>query len=138
MGLLEGFPELSNLDDKKWEDLVQETRILLARYGKDWTDHNVHDPGITFIELFAWLAEMQIYQLNKITDANYEKFLKLVGIYPAEAEPARVDINFNGATGEIKAGDSFFAEIGGKIYFVTEEDLKPISAKLTKIITVAD
>ena len=139
MGLLEGFPELSNLDDKKWEDLVREARILLARYGKDWTDHNVHDPGITFIELFAWLAEMQIYQLNKITDANYEKFLKLVGIYPAEAEPARVDINFNGATGEIKAGDSFFTEIGGeKIYFETQEDLKPISAKLTKIITVAD
>ncbi|MFZ3384004.1 MAG: putative baseplate assembly protein [Candidatus Methanoperedens sp.] len=139
MGLLEGFPELSNLDDKKWEDIVEEARILLARYGKEWTDHNIHDPGITFIELFAWLAEMQIYQLNKITDANYEKFLKLVGIYPADAESARVDINFNGATEELKSGDSFLVEIGGeKIYFETQEDLKPVSAKITKIITVAD
>ena len=139
MGLLEGFPELSNLDDKKWDDLVQEARILLARYGKDWTDHNVHDPGITFIELFAWLAEMQIYQLNRITDANYEKFLKLVGICPADAESARVDINFNGATVEIKAGDPFVTEIGGeKIFFEAEEDLKPVTAKLTNIITIAD
>jgi hypothetical protein len=139
MGLLEGFPELANLDDKKWDELVEEARILLARYGKDWTDHNIHDPGITFIELFAWLAEMQIYQLNRVTDANYKKFLKLVGIYPADIEPARVDITFRDATEEIKAGESLVTEIGGeKIYFETEENLTPTSARLKKIITVTD
>lgn len=136
MGLLEGFPELSNLDDKKYNELVDEARILLARYGKDWTDHNVHDPGITFIELFAWLAEMQVYQLNRVTDANYKKFLKLAGIYPADVEPARVDISFKDATNEIKAGEKIFTEIGGeKIHFETEENLVPTSAILKKILT---
>ncbi len=139
MGLLEGFPELINLDDKKWEDLVDDARRLLARYGKDWTDHNVHDPGITFVELFAWLAEMQIYHLNRVTDANYKKFLKLVGIYPAGAEPARVDISFKDVTGDINAGEPFLVEIGGeKIYFETEEKLIPTSAVIKKIITITD
>jgi hypothetical protein len=73
MGLIDAFP--SNLDDKKFDDIVNEARILLARYGKEWTDYNISDPGITFIELFAWLAEMQIYQLNRVTDENYRKFV---------------------------------------------------------------
>lgn len=138
MSLLEGFPELANLDDKKFDELVEEARTLLARYGKDWTDHNIHDPGITFIELFAWLAEMQIYQLNRVTEANYKKFLKLAGICQADVQPARVDITFRDATEEIKAGKSFVTEIGGeKICFETEENLTPVPAKLKKIITIA-
>ncbi|HEY9206929.1 MAG TPA: putative baseplate assembly protein [Candidatus Methanoperedens sp.] len=139
MGLLEGFPELANLDNKKWDELVEEARLLLARYSKDWTDHNIHDPGITLIELFAWLAEMQIYQLNRVTDANYTKFLKLVGIYPADIEPARVDVTFGDATNEIKEGESLVVEFGGeKIYYETEEKLIPTSAEIKKIITVTD
>jgi hypothetical protein len=47
-------------------DLVQEARALIPRRAPAWTDHNVHDPGITFIELFAWLVEMQLYQLNRV------------------------------------------------------------------------
>ena len=69
-----------NLDDKKFEELVKEAVARIPIYAPDWTDHNVHDPGITFIELFAWLAEMQIYRLNRISDESYWKFLTLVGI----------------------------------------------------------
>ena len=71
-----------NLDDKKFEELVKEAVSRISIYAPEWewTDHNIHDPGITFIELFAWLVEMQIYRLNRITDESYRKFLTLVGI----------------------------------------------------------
>jgi len=68
---------LDNLDDKTYAQLVEEARKRIPIYAPRWTDHNIHDPGITLMELFAWLTEMQIYRLNKITDASYREFFQL-------------------------------------------------------------
>ena len=74
---------LTNLDDRRWADLVEEGRTLIPFYAPEWTDHNIHDPGITLIELFAWLAEMDIFRLNRISERHVRKFLSLVNIHPA-------------------------------------------------------
>ncbi|NIM10477.1 MAG: hypothetical protein GTO45_00665 [Candidatus Aminicenantes bacterium] len=80
---------LENLDNRTFEQLVEEAKKRIPIYAPQWTDFNLHDPGITLIELFAWLTEMQIYRLNKVTDESYRTFLKLVGILEAEdLEPA--------------------------------------------------
>jgi hypothetical protein len=73
---------LPNLDDRRWVDLVEEGRSLIPFYSTEWTDHNVHDPGITLIELFAWLAEMDIFQLDRIPERNLRAFLSLIGVRP--------------------------------------------------------
>src|SRR5262249_13064007 len=44
-----------------------------------WTDYNPSDPGITLVELFAWLAEMLVYRANQVTDAHVIAFLRLLG-----------------------------------------------------------
>jgi predicted phage baseplate assembly protein len=80
---------LPNLDDRTWADLVDEGRALIPVYGPEWTDHNAHDPGITLVELLAWVAEMDIYQLNQISDRERLKFLALVGVVPHPPRPAR-------------------------------------------------
>lgn len=85
---------LPNLDDRRWSDLVDEGRSLIPLYAPDWTDHNVHDPGITIMELFAWIAEMDIYQLNRISDRSKRKFLALVGITPKPPHAARTALSF--------------------------------------------
>jgi predicted phage baseplate assembly protein len=110
-----GLP-IPNLDDKSFDEIVQEARSLIARFAPEWTDHNVHDPGITFIELFAWLAEMQIYQLNRVTDTNYEKFLKLVGLSVIFAQPAHADITFGNVAAEmiVEAGTQVITEVAGE------------------------
>ncbi|HWS90127.1 MAG TPA: baseplate J/gp47 family protein [Pyrinomonadaceae bacterium] len=69
---------LPNLDDRRYADLVEEARSLIPTYAPEWTDHNESDPGITLIELFAYLAEMLLYRLNRVTDANRAAFLKLL------------------------------------------------------------
>ena len=68
---------LPNLDDKTFDVLIDEVTKLIPRQAAAWTDHNRHDPGMTLIELFGWLTEMQQYYLNRVRDENYLKFLKI-------------------------------------------------------------
>lgn len=70
--------QLPNLDDRTYDDLVEEARSLIPTYAPEWTNHNPSDPGITLIELFAYLTELLIYRLNRVTDANIVSFLKLL------------------------------------------------------------
>jgi predicted phage baseplate assembly protein len=106
-----GMP-IPDLDDKTFAQLVEEACALIPRHAPQWTDHNIHDPGITFIDLFAWLAEMMIYRLNRVTAAHYKKFLQLLGIYPFDARHSRVDITFDNVYSEktIKTGTQTFVK----------------------------
>ena len=80
------------LDLREFQDIVDEARRLIPRYTPEWTDHNVSDPGITLIELFAWMTEMTIYQLNRVPDHMYERFLELIGVRRHPPVPAAVDV----------------------------------------------
>ena len=46
------------LDDRTFQDIVDEAKRLIPRYCPEWTNHNVSDPGVALIELFAWMSEM--------------------------------------------------------------------------------
>jgi hypothetical protein len=69
---------LPDLDDRSYADLVAEARALIPALASDWTDHNSADPGITLVELFAWLTEMLLYRINQVTDNNRLAFLRLI------------------------------------------------------------
>jgi hypothetical protein len=69
---------LPNLDDRPYNDLVAEALSTIPAYAPEWTNHNPSDPGITLIELFAYLTDILLYRLNRVTDANRRKFLKLL------------------------------------------------------------
>ncbi|HEX5734701.1 MAG TPA: baseplate J/gp47 family protein [Blastocatellia bacterium] len=69
---------LPNLDDRTYADLMEEARGMIPAQAPEWTNHNASDPGITLLELFAYLTEMLIYRLNRVTDANVYAFLKLI------------------------------------------------------------
>jgi len=77
---------LQNLDDISFEDLVKEAKSLIPVYAPEWTNHNASDPGITLIELFAWLCEMIIYRIDQIPEQNYIHFLNLLGTKLEEGE----------------------------------------------------
>jgi hypothetical protein len=65
---------------------IRQGQALIPLYAREtWTDHNAHDPGITLMELFAWIAEMDIYQINRVPDRHKRKFLALVGTAAAGA-----------------------------------------------------
>ena len=69
---------LPNLDDRRYRDLVEEARSLIPSYAPEWTNHNPSDPGITLVEMFAYLTELLVYRVNRVTDDNIRAFLKLI------------------------------------------------------------
>ncbi len=85
---------LPNLDDRRWTDLVDEGRTSIPRFAPTWTDHNLHDPGITLIDLFAWLTEMTVFGLNRVTARHKRKFLALVNSLPHDPLAAHVMLGF--------------------------------------------
>src|SRR5689334_8752112 len=83
-----------DLDDRRFQDIVDEAKRRINRLCPEWTDHNVSDPGVALIELFAWMTEMTLYRLNQLPDRLYVKFLELVGVELFSAVPARADLLF--------------------------------------------
>jgi predicted phage baseplate assembly protein len=82
------------LDDRKFQDIVREARAKIPQYCPGWTDYNLSDPGITLIELFAWMTDMLLYRLNRVPEKNYIKFMDMIGLRLETAHPARADLTF--------------------------------------------
>ena len=78
-----------NMFDRRYADLVELGRSGLPSSAPAWTDHNAHDPGITLIELLAWVAEAQIYSLSKTRRDERQAYSTLMGVEPHGARPAR-------------------------------------------------
>lgn len=82
------------IDDRTFDDIVAEARTRIPRYTPEWTDFNDSDPGITLVQLFAWLSELLIYRMDQVPELNYLKFLELIGIELEPAAPAQAEIFF--------------------------------------------
>ncbi len=128
---------LPNLDDRTFEQIVEEAVNMIHSLAPDWTDENYHDPGITFIDMFAWLAEMQQYYLNRVTAKNELKFLKLLGIKLREAVSSVADVSFEGVPGPIRlpAGTRLAA---GDQPFETLEPVLLLPGEIEKILVFTD
>ena len=82
------------LDDRHFQDLVDEAKKRIPQYCKEWTDHNVSDPGVTLIELFAWMTDILLYRLNQVPDLHYIKFMEMLGIQLQPPVPATAPVSF--------------------------------------------
>jgi predicted phage baseplate assembly protein len=87
------LPEIV-LDDRGFQELVNEARLRIHRTCPEWSEHNVSDPGITLIELFAWMTDMLIYRVNRIPDKLHVALLELLGMRLAPPSSATVELRF--------------------------------------------
>lgn len=73
------------LDDRSYEQLRDELVQRIPVYAPEWTDFNASDPGITLIELFAFLGENLLFRFNQIPESTQLQFLRLldVPLHPA-------------------------------------------------------
>jgi predicted phage baseplate assembly protein len=132
-----------SLDDRRFQDIVDEAKRLIPRYCPEWTNHNLSDPGVALIELFAWMTDMFLYRLNQVPDRLYTKFLDLVGVelFPPqaagtgltfwlsapEAEPVTVPVGTEVATAPEPGADP--------VVFVTVRDLHIAQPELVGLLT---
>src|SRR5258708_5288754 len=98
----------------------------------DWRDHNPSDPGVTLVELFAWLAEMALYRMNRTTPEHRERYLDLVIDRP---EPATVPVAFTLAPARavpatVKAGTLLATDFrnGTRVIYETVGDAVMVKA----------
>jgi predicted phage baseplate assembly protein len=82
------------LDDRHFQDLVDEAKKRIPHYTKEWTDHNVSDPGVTLVELFAFMTDVLLYRLNQVPDLHYVRFLELLGVRLNPPQPAQSPVTF--------------------------------------------
>jgi predicted phage baseplate assembly protein len=82
------------LDDLRFQSLVDEARRRIIRYCPEWTEYNLSDPGITLIELFAYMTEALGYRLNQVPEKNYIRFLDMIGLQLQPASSARAELTF--------------------------------------------
>jgi len=83
-----------DLDDRRFQDLVDDAKRLVQQRCPEWTDHNVSDPGVTLIETFAFMVDQLLYRLNRVPDRHYVKFLELIGIRLFPPVAARAQVTF--------------------------------------------
>lgn len=121
---------VTNLDDRSFQDIVDEAKRLIPKYCPEWTNHNLSDPGVALIELFAWMTEMTLFRLNQVPDVFYTHMLNLLGFEPFPATAARADLTFwlssaIDSTAVVPVGTrvSTVGEYGATRVFTTLEDL---------------
>ena len=69
---------LPNLDDRTYADLVAEGLRVVTAVDDEWTNRNASDPGITLLELFAFVTETLIFRVNQISDEDLRAFARLL------------------------------------------------------------
>ena len=135
-----------NLDDRRFQDLVDEAKRMIPRYCPQWTDHNVSDPGVTLIELFAWMVETMIYRLNRVPEKSYITFMDLMGVQLQPPAASRTKLTFWLAA---PTNDAVTVPVGTEVAtvqtaseaavsFSTDADLVIRPAKLVACLTSPD
>jgi predicted phage baseplate assembly protein len=130
------------LDDRNFQDFVDQAKRAIPRHCPEWTNHNLNDPGVALIELFAWMSEQLIFRLNQVPDRLYLHFLNLVGIEPFPPGVARCDLTFwlsDALEQEIRVpAGSQVATTGGSgpaVVFTTMDDLVMTPPRLIHLFT---
>ena len=61
--------QLPVLDNRNFEQLLAEAKRRIPVYTPEWTNFEVDsDPGITIVQLFAFLTENLLYRADRIRD----------------------------------------------------------------------
>ncbi|MEU9229959.1 putative baseplate assembly protein [Streptomyces massasporeus] len=136
-----------DLDDRRFTDLMDEARRLIARRCPEWTDHNPSEPGSTLVETFAMMADQIIHRLNQVPDRLYVKFLDLIGLRLLPPAAARTPVTFWSTSPVTEAplvvrGGTRVATVRTEteeaVSFCTDHDATMVPGRLTQVLTQAD
>ncbi len=87
------------LDDRKYQELLDEALARIPVHNPEWTNFDKADPGVTVIEVFAFLTENLLYRSNQIPERNRRKFLSLLGVPLQPASSAMGLVTFTNERG---------------------------------------
>ena len=94
--------QIPNLDDRRYQDLLNDALARIPVHNPEWTNFNKSDPGVTLIELFAFMTENLLYRSNQIPERNRKKFLQLLGVPLQPASSAIGLVSFTNDRGPLQ------------------------------------
>lgn len=125
---------LPNLDDRTYADILRDALARIPVHNPEWTNFNDSDPGVTIIQLFAFMTESILYRANQIPERNRLKFLQLLGLPLAPAAAARGFVTLANERGPLTTHtlEPDLDVRAGQVRFLTTQglDVLPITAQL--------
>jgi len=125
---------LPRLDDRSYDEILRETVARIPAHTPEWTNHNDSDPGITILQLFAFMTENLLYRSNLIPDRNRLKFLQLLAVPMRPASAARGVVTFTNLRGPLEAVTlpAGVPVLAGRTGFITTRalDILPIEGRV--------
>src|SRR5690349_15376536 len=94
--------KIPSLDDRRYQELLDEAKARIPVHTPEWTNFNSSDPGLTLLELFAFMTENLLYRSNQIPERNRRKFLSLLGVPLQAATSAHGLVTFTNERGPLQ------------------------------------
>ncbi|MFF8640672.1 putative baseplate assembly protein [Streptomyces sp. NPDC015345] len=131
-----------HLDDRRFQQFVDDAKRYIQQRCPEWTDHNVSDPGVTLVEAVAHMADQVVYRLNRVPEKNHLAFLDLLGVTLFPPSAARADVTFWLSAPQpepvvLPAGTEVATsrtETEEAVAFATEADLTVVPCELDAIL----
>ena len=125
--------KIPNLDDRRYQQLLDEALARIPVHTREWTNFNQSDPGVTLIQVFAFLTETLLYRANQVPERNRKKFLQLLGVPLRAAAAAQGLVSFTNERGPLQT-ITLNADLearAGQVPFRTTRglDVLPVEAK---------
>ena len=122
-----------SIDNRTYQELLDEALARIPVHNPQWTNFNRSDPGVTIVEVFAFLAESLLYRSNQIPERNRRKFLSLLNVPVKQASCARGIVSFANERGplQVLTLPAGLEAAAGQVPFRTDMglDVLPIEAR---------
>lgn len=134
-----GLP-VPDLDDWPFQTMVDTAKRALPGRAPLWSDHNVSDPGVTLLEACATRVDTLLYRVGRMTPGQQARLLRLMGICPAPATPARyaVRVRSRGGTVTVPAGTLLTVPVPGTLVLSTVRAVSVPEGKEGALVEAAE
>jgi predicted phage baseplate assembly protein len=123
---------IPTIDDRDYRQILAEVRTRIPVHNPEWTNFNDADPGMTILQLFAFMTENLLYRANQVPDRNRLVFLKLLGIPLRPATAAQGVVTISNEKGDLETVTlpAGLPALAGKIGFITRNalDILPVES----------
>ena len=121
------------IDSRSYEELRDEALRRIPVHNPAWTNYNASDPGVTLIELFAFMTDTLLYRVNQVPERNRRAFLALLGVPMQPASSARGIVTISNERGplETRTLQPGLELRAGQVPFRTDSglDVVPVEAR---------
>lgn len=124
--------ELERLNGESFDELVERAVKIAQRYGGEWNNFQAADPGMTLVDLFAWLKALQHEYMSVILPESRRRFLALLDIRRRLGRGAETVAVLSGAQEDmvVPAGTKWLA---GDMVFENPEPAGALAAQLAEV-----